>query len=238
MIITFEKRIGETMGDAIKRCVAEHNLSGVKTCFANRLDPLASGIFTVLTGDDIHQFDTFCNMVKTYTYWVLAGITTDSYDLLGLITGSNLSFQENVFSESRDIMQPYPPFSSKSVNIDGTMVKLWDATKRGLVIKEYPTKQVTIMYNKHIDTQVVLNEELYEIIEHKIGLVDGNFRQKEILSKWKEVLNPRTGTGDRTYELHKYEIKMTSGGYVRSIAHGMNATAFDICRLSYHQTID
>ena len=31
---------------------------------------------------------------------------------------------------------------------------------------------------------------------------------------------------------------MTSGGYVRSIAHGMNATAFDICRLSYHQTID
>ncbi len=229
MIIQSNKNIGETMNDVINRFKKEYFLrKEEKVSFAGRLDPLAFGKIILLTDSDKFKQDEFCNFDKIYTFSVLHDFQTDTYDVMGLISSFE-KFNEIIFENKRLIKQEYPPYSSKTINVNGKMIKLWELAKENnLSDKEIPTKDVNIYYIKKINEKEIKGSELYELISNNINKVNGNFRQKEILEKWNSVINV-----DKIYNISDYETKISSGGYVRSIANNMNGVAFNIFREKY-----
>jgi len=147
---------------------------------------------------------------------------------MGLITDYKI-FNEIIFENIKSIKQSYPPYSSKTINVNGKMTKLWELAKENkLSDKEIPTKDVNIYYLKRINNYQIKGDELFELICNLINKVNGNFRQIEILEKWKNII-----IFNNIYKISDYETKISSGGYVRSIANNMNGTAFNICRKNY-----
>ncbi len=230
MIIEYDKKVGESMQQVINRFKKEYNLdSKEKVAFAGRLDPIAFGKIKLLTGEDIKHKDNLCEQDKIYSYSVLESFQTDTYDVLGLILKSNIEYKNNIINTPIDFLQPYPLFSSKTVNIDGKMIRLWDAAKNNkLDFIEIPTKQIKIYYNKLISTENVTGTKVLEMIRERINKVEGDFRQKETIDIWIKNIDV-----DKLYVINYYETKISSGGYVRSIANNMGGVAFDICRVKY-----
>jgi tRNA U55 pseudouridine synthase TruB len=231
MIIDYEKHIGESMQDVVNRFKKEYNVND-KVAFAGRLDPLAFGIVRLLTGDDCKLMDDECNHDKIYTFSSIHGFQSDTYDILGLVTNiiddKNDNFKEILFNEEKIITQQYPPYSSKTVDIDGKKVRLWEATKYNMNYNDIPTKEVKIYYIKKTNENFVDGNNIYNTINCLINTVNGDFRQKEILEKWKEVIDV-----NNIYKVCTYETKISSGGYIRSIANSMGSVAFNICRKQY-----
>ncbi len=230
MIIEYDKKVGESMQQVINRFKKEYNLdSKEKVAFAGRLDPIAFGKIKLLTGEDIKDKDTLCEQDKIYSYSILESFQTDTYDVLGLILKNNVEYKNNIIITPIDFLQPYPIFSSKTVNIDGKMMRLWDAAKNNkLDFIEIPTKQIKIYYNKLISTENVIGTRLLEMIRERINKVEGDFRQKETVELWDKNIDR-----EKLYLINYYETKISSGGYVRSIANNMGGVAFDICRVKY-----
>jgi tRNA U55 pseudouridine synthase TruB len=232
MIVEYDKKIGESMQQVINRFKKDYNLDPKeKVAFAGRLDPIAFGKIKLLTGEDIKEKDKLCEQDKIYSYSVIESFQTDTYDVLGLILKSNIEYKNNIFTEFITFAQPYPIFSSKTVNIDGKMVRLWDAAKNKnhiLELIEIPTKQVKIFYNQLKSQDEMLGGKLFELIQERVNKVDGDFRQKETLEVWEGNINK-----NKMYKINHYETKISSGGYVRSIANNMGGVAFDINRIKY-----
>ncbi len=230
MIIDYKKNIGESMLNVVDRFKQEYKLDkNDKIAFAGRLDPIAHGIVRLLSGEDRKHMDMMCSHDKIYTFDVIEGFNTDTYDILGLVNNI-CEYKENIFDMEKIIEQEYPIYSSKTVDINGRMVRLWDAAKNNMLNNiKIPTKTVKIYYVKKISCDEFNSEELYNIIENIINTVCGDFRQKEILDKWKCLLL----TNKKTYKINHYETKISSGGYVRSIAHSMGGIAMNICRMKY-----
>jgi tRNA U55 pseudouridine synthase TruB len=232
MIVEYDKKIGESMQKVIDRFKKDYNLNPKeKVAFAGRLDPIAFGKIKLLTGEDIKEKDKLCEQDKIYSYSVIESFQTDTYDVLGLIINNKLEYKQNIFSEPIDFAQPYPVFSSKTVNIDGKMMRLWDAAKNKnhiLESIEIPTKQVKIFYNQLKSQDEMLGGKLFDLIQDRVNKVDGDFRQKETLEIWNKYIDK-----DDYYKINHYETKISSGGYVRSIANNMGGVAFDINRIKY-----
>ncbi len=229
MIIEFNKNIGETMNEVINRFKTDYNMKKEdKVSFAGRLDPLAFGKIILLTDSDKYKQDEFCNFNKIYSFSVLQDFQTDTYDIMGLVTDYK-QFNELTFENIKSIKQSYPPYSSKTINVNGKMTKLWELAKQNNIQEEnIPTKDVNIYYVRKIKDYEIKGIELYNFISESINKVHGNFRQKEILEKWYSVLDVK-----KIYNISDYETKISSGGYVRSIANNMNGVAFNICRQKY-----
>lgn len=231
MIIDYEKHIGESMQDVVNRFKKEYKITD-KVAFAGRLDPLAFGTVRLLTGEDCKLMDEECKHDKVYTFSTIHGFQTDTYDILGLVTNiinnDDNNFKELLFDEETIITQEYPPYSSKTVDIDGKKVRLWEATKYNMNYNDIPTKEVKIYYIKKTNEIYNSGKQIYNTINCLINTVNGDFRQKETLNKWKEVIDE-----DKMYKCCMYETKISSGGYVRSIANSMGAVAFNICRKYY-----
>jgi tRNA U55 pseudouridine synthase TruB len=236
MIIDYKKYIGESMQSVIDRFKKEYKLDkNEKIAFAGRLDPIAFGIVRLLSGENRMQMDNMCLHDKIYSFDVIEGFTTDTYDILGLINNM-CEYKEMIFDTEKVIQQEYPIYSSKTVDINGRMVRLWDAAKNNMLENiKIPTKEVKIYYVKKLGCDEFNSEELYNIIENIINTVKGDFRQKEILENWKEVLLNKLNKVDKLnkIKINHYITKISSGGYVRSIAHNMGGVAMNICRMKY-----
>jgi tRNA U55 pseudouridine synthase TruB len=235
MIIDYKKNIGESMLNVVDRFKKEYMLYiNEKVAFAGRLDPIAFGIVRLLSGEDRKSMELMCTHDKIYSFDVIEGFNTDTYDIMGLIT-KICEFKENVFDTEKVIEQEYPIYSSKTVDINGRMVRLWDAAKNNMLEHiKIPTKQVKIYYVKKTGYDIVSFNELYIMIENIVNTVKGDFRQKEILDKWKEMLiNSCKNNDSDKIKINHYETKISSGGYVRSIAHNMGGVAMNICRMEY-----
>jgi tRNA U55 pseudouridine synthase TruB len=234
MIIDYKKYIGESMQNVVDRFKKEYNLNkNEKVAFAGRLDPIAYGMVRLLSGEDRKSMDLMCSHDKIYSFDVIEGFNTDTYDILGLVT-KICEFKENIFDMEKVIEQEYPIYSSKTVDINGRMVRLWDAAKNNMLENiKIPTKDVKIYYVKKLGVNIVSLKELYIMIENIVNKVEGDFRQKEILDKWKEVLIYGKNNNSDEVKINHYITKISSGGYVRSIAHNMGGVAMNICRIKY-----
>ena len=109
--------------------------------------------------------------------------------------------------------QEYPAYSSKPV--DGT--PLFAHARAGTLQDiEIPTRQVKIFSLEHIHTKEVSEKDVLQIIEERIGKVHGDFRQEQILTRWREVL-----PGADTVLISKIRATVSSGTYIRSLAQLM-----------------
>ena len=87
--------------------------------------------------------------------------------------------------------------------------------------------------NKNSFIEFVKNDDLEKYIEESIAIVKGDFRQKEILKEWDNVLSKTTLN---EFSIISIKISCTSGTYMRSLANtigekiGIPALALNIKR--------
>jgi len=240
------KKKGETPLERLDRFREEHPEYGeTKLSYAGRLDPMAEGVMLVLVGDENKEREKHLKYSKEYSFEVLFGFKTDSYDLLGLLQGEFKKCQieekklKSILENFRgDIDQEYPPFSSKTVK--GKPLFEW-ARKMKLDKITIPRHKVTIHEIKLLGIEQISKPDLRKYIIQNVLRVKGDFRQKEVLDKWGKELD-RIRTDE--FSLAKINIYCSSGTYVRALANdigevlGCGALAYSIKRESIETKIE
>lgn len=215
-------------------------LENTKIGYAGRLDPMAEGLLLLLVGDENKRKHRYENFSKVYEFQVLFGIESDTYDIMGLVKrGKNLhlNLQTTKSAISHELKQfvgtheqTYPPYSS--VRVKGKPLFYW--AREGALHKiAIPKKKITITEARLMQGKEVKLSEIVPEILKKISSVKGNFRQKEIIARWRELAE---SSGDCMLPLLSITVACSSGTYMRSIAHdlgarlGTGALAFSIKR--------
>jgi tRNA pseudouridine55 synthase len=190
-IFSIYKKTGETLAVLVKRLRTEQSFrEDLPITYAGRLDPMAEGLVLLLTGEDCKRKDEFLGLDKTYKFEVLFGVTTDTLDMLGIVTETEkyLPTEEEIkqyleiIKNTREFS--YPAFSSKPV--EG--LPLFVHAKNGSLPKEMPTIKGEI---KNISLKSIKDTNFKKAVEEKMEIiknVQGDFRQKQILNSWQEFL--------------------------------------------------
>jgi tRNA pseudouridine55 synthase len=240
-ILNLYKMRGETPLERIERHRAENpEYKNVPLSYAGRLDPMAEGVLLVLVGDTNKRRDEYLGLDKEYTFDVLFGFSTDTYDLLGLMTdavtrASHRPIRVPLMLEYIAQMvgtqaQKYPPFSSKPLEGQPLFVR---ARKGELDTFALPEHKIEIFSATLAGTKRIDVEDLLADIETSIARVKGDFRQERIVRLWQDTLRVLYGL---SFDVATVSVHCSSGTYVRSLAHelgehlGVPALAMRIVR--------
>jgi tRNA pseudouridine55 synthase len=193
-------------------------LVGQKLTYAGRLDPLAEGVMLVLSGEDIKNKDQFLRLSKTYEIEVLFGVSTDTGDVLGLVQefgNKKVVTRDEVEKVVRGFLGPRrqtaPPFSSPG--LDGKIFE-----------KEVEIYTVSVGEEVSLSTDFLLSD-----IIKRVGVVTGDFRQREIIKHWSEVLVDKS----KVFSICKLVISASSGTYMRLLAEEVGQE-LNLPYLAYH----
>jgi len=175
-----------------------------KLSYAGRLDPLAEGVMLVVVGEETKNKDKYLKLDKVYEFETLFGFATDTHDLMGKIVA--IGKAETKGQPPYDLLvgprrQEYPKYSSPKI-----------AGKKSF------SKLVNIYKAKVLGTYQVTGRELGLIIKSRIGLVDGDFRQKAILARWQKALKGKNAV---RFGVSRIRLAVSSGTYIRLIADGL-----------------
>lgn len=221
-VVEFEKILGETPLEAITRFRAKEQIpEQIKIAYAGRLDPMAEGTLLLLVGEACKRRDEYQAMSKTYDFEMLLGVATDSFDLLGMITDSKplqnpipKQKLEEVFLDLKGKrMQNYPPYSS--YHVDGKPLWWW-AKNNKLDLIEIPEKEVEIFDSKLKEIKIIDARLIENEIYRRIKLVNGDFRQEQILEKWN--LYFKQLEADKV-TIVGGSVSVSSGTYVRAFTN-------------------
>ncbi len=234
--ILFDKNIGETTSDCIDRLrLSNPEITDCKIGHLGTLDPMASGLMIFLVGDETKKFTQMQKLDKTYTFTIVFGIETDSYDMLGIakqynVLGSTYKGKDNFSTHSADaqgrlsskdimnvietfrgkVWQKPPPYSA--IRISGKPLYWWYRNNRQDEIKILPREReiFSIDLKRFYDFKLSDLNIYLEIIKN----VKGDFRQEIIIEKWKEILQNNT-----TLAAADLEVQCSSGTYIRALTH-------------------
>ena len=218
------KARGETPLARIERFRKENKeYKNIPMSYAGRLDPMAEGVLLVVVGEENKKKNDYLDLDKEYTFDVLFGFSTDTYDALGLMEDAVTRashkavrvplLMEYVAQLPGVQSQKYPPFSSKPLEGVPLFVK---ARKGELSEFELPEHQIEIYEAAVTGTKRLTDTELLEEVESAVKLVKGDFRQERVLHLWRESLRVLYGL---SFDVATVNIHCSSGTYVRSIAH-------------------
>ncbi|MFT7328097.1 MAG: tRNA pseudouridine55 synthase [Crocinitomicaceae bacterium] len=232
-IILWDKKYTETLAVTLERFRKENlEYAHSKITYAGRLDPMAEGLLLLLTDKDVHKKQKFLSLDKVYEVDFILGVSTDTYDVLGLITQNSLSVAineecvQNIVNSFLKIQeQEYPPYSSKTVKGKA----LWEYTRAGITPNNIPVKNIVISKSDYIGCTNIKN--LKNDILYSVDSVKGDFRQKDIISQWEKYFI--THQNENIYTMR---VQASSGTYMRSLVHslgkelGIGATTLKIRR--------
>jgi tRNA pseudouridine55 synthase len=191
--------------------------------YAGRLDPMAEGVLLVVVGEENKKKNEYLDLDKEYTFDVLFGFSTDTYDVLGLMEDAVTRashkalrvplLMEYVAQLPGEQTQKYPPFSSKP--LEG--VPLFVKARKGELNKfDLPDHQIEIYDAAVTGTRRITDTELLADVEAAVKLVKGDFRQERVLHLWRDSVRVLYGL---SFDVATISIHCSSGTYVRSIAH-------------------
>lgn len=229
-VIVLNKKEGETPLQALERFRAgRKKYEKVKLTYAGRLDPLASGLLLILAGDAVREKEKYLGLTKEYAFEILFGFATDTHDILGKISNSTILTNIRIEDIKRNIKfftgkfeQKYPLYSSKTVK----------RARKGEKVTA-PEHMVEVKSFKFLKLRKITGRKLLQDIKGRIGKVEGDFRQKEILNIWHRYL---TGKESGKFFIGRFHVKCGSGMYVRRLSQdlgdkmGMPALAYKIKR--------
>lgn len=210
------KKYGQTPLEALEGLRESLGLdSSISMTYAGRLDPLATGLLIILSGEDVHRKEEFLGFDKDYEIELVFGLSTDTGDLLGIPTriGGHYSLNTKVIQETLEGITEwsYPAYSSKTV--DGK--PMFELEKSGQ-LDGRPVRNMSFTILE-VDDGEVAGPELRQKAIAATELVNGDFRQEEIRKAWEEV-----NLLDSNITL-RFKIKATSGTYMRSIPEILKA---------------
>ena len=237
-IISWYKKYTETLERTLERFVRTHpKYKDSKITYAGRLDPMAEGLLLLLTGSDVHKKEKFLGFEKVYEVDFILGVETDTYDILGMLTsqGKDDVSDKHLIQEINNLLQittqVYPPYSSKPV----LGKPLWKWAKEGRLDEiRIPEKSVEILEPTYLGQDLISKDILECDILEALELVDGDFRQDEIISSWKSHFE---NTDREQFKVHRMRVRVSSGTYIRSlVSHigtelGVGATSLKIRRI-------
>jgi tRNA pseudouridine55 synthase len=149
-VLLIDKPFGWTSFDVVNK--VRHKLSrrvGIKRYkvgHAGTLDPLATGLLVICTGDYTKQIDLFQAETKEYTGVIGFGATTPSYDLEKAVDATfptehlNDAFLQSLLNQFVGDIQQLPPIFS-AVKVDGK--RLYKNARTGETV-ELPFRPVRI----------------------------------------------------------------------------------------------
>jgi tRNA pseudouridine55 synthase len=212
------KHIGETPLEALERFRREQGIAAdVPMTYAGRLDPMAEGLLLILLGEECKNKEKYLGLDKEYEVEVLFGITSDTYDTLGIVKRSsdvlpNLSkidFKKYVGT----FTQLYPAYSSKTVNGK----QLHELARASELPDDMPTKEVEIHSIEMLGTSTIETANLKARVLANIAKVTGDFRQPEIKESWATIQG--------SFSTMLIRVTCSSGTYMRSLVHRMGQDA-------------
>lgn len=217
------KKEGETPLESLEVFRAKNKIPlDIPMTYAGRLDPLASGLLIILSGEECKNKEKYLNLDKEYQFEVLFGFKTDTYDILGKvldIESKALSrgdleklIKKNLKYFKGKIIQKYPMYSSKT--IDGKPLFAYARENKEVDI---PEREVWVKSLKYLNLKKVSSKNLLQKIEKRINKVGGDFRQKEILKIWEKELNNEKMP--KRFFIAFFKTRVSSGTYIRSIAN-------------------
>lgn len=239
-LIVLDKPVGLTPLQLIRIFQKQYPHYGkMKLGYVGRLDPMAEGVLLVLCGDENKQKKAYEKLPKTYTFAVLFGIATDTYDQLGLVTKTPPVSLTTVSTQLPAIIeqiqtkkeQVYPPYSSRTVQ--GKPL-FWWARQKKLSDISIPTHQITINDLRMKTLRTIDSETVAKQITKNIHRVTGNFRQVACLTAWQSYFSKHR----EPLVTATCQITCSSGTYIRSICHdmgellGTGAIALQITRVA------
>lgn len=237
LVKSIYKRAGITPLQAIREFKDAHpDLQNEKISYAGRLDPMADGVLLLLIGEANKMRNEFLHLEKEYRVEILFGFATDSYDALGIPRDvSTKRIDERVVRESigsfkGKILQKFPPYSSKPVQ--GKPLYYW-ARQNLLDTIEIPVKEREIHTIDVITLRSMTGEYIIKNILERVGEVQGDFRQDDIVSAWSELL-PKYAT--QQFDVVTVGVSGSSGLYMRQLCVdigkrlGLPALAYKITR--------
>lgn len=219
-IILINKPVSETPYQAIQKYRALHpEFNGVKLGYAGRLDPMAEGLLLVLVGDENKRRKSYEALPKVYEFSCLLGITTDTYDILGIPHMTNTkvlhkvptqNIKKTISKLSQITEQEYPPYSSKPVN----GIPLYKWARDGKLSEITLPKHNVLITNLELIKETSLHtSDLLTYINTRISALSGNFRQDTILTTWEELLTK----SNNIFPVLNLTMTCTSGTYVRKL---------------------
>jgi tRNA pseudouridine55 synthase len=149
-------------------CLRRH-LGITKIGHAGTLDPFATGLMVMLVGKNYTQkSDLFLKDNKQYVTRFEFGVSTDSYDCTGVVTGrseyipSLEEVQEKLQFFQGQIAQVPPMFSAKKIHGK----KLYELAREGKEVVRQPS---------HVWVQMELLDYCYPYIDFKIDCSKGTY---------------------------------------------------------------
>lgn len=224
-IHTVHKLIGETPLQALERYRHKAGISeDVPMTYAGRLDPMAEGLLLILSHTQCKAKEQFLSLDKTYQASILLGCKTDSFDILGKVISEPTVQSEQIQQQLKSLigspMLQIPPFAS--VPVDGKPLQAW--AREGVM--KYAERKMQIVSIEDIEIDSMGGSMLFDQIQERIQSVKGDFRQEEIIERWREVIDKKM-----SYKLVNFTIDVASGAYIRSIANTFGGTLFSLKRV-------
>lgn len=236
-MLILNKPIGMTPLDCIQLWKDAHPVyADVRIGYAGRLDPMAEGVLIALVGEENKQRESYLSLDKEYLVTVACGVATDTQDVMGLVTASTLpvalpdvsSIRHTLQTYVGDIMQTYPPYSSKTVQ--GKPLYAW--AREGKIHEiVMPTAQRHIDAIELLDVTTIPLQECIQAIHAKLDLVaHGDFRIGAIHSAWDACA--RQHSQDASIPMFTLRVVCSSGTYMRILANDIG-TALGFPALAY-----
>jgi tRNA pseudouridine(55) synthase len=228
------KNLGETPAEAVLRFKKEKpEFDFLPVTYAGRLDPMAEGLLLLLSGEEVKNKEKFLDLPKTYEAEILWGFHTDTLDILGIVSDEHNNFPEEedikkYLSKTKGLFeQTYPLYSSRPVL--GKSLFQWAREGKENEI-QIPKHGVEVFQSSFLGRRNIFGDKLLNEIISKISLVNGDFRQKVIMEKWREVLK---GKEKEVFVIDKISLKVSSGFYVRQFVYDMSLE-FGLSGLTFH----
>ncbi len=220
MILLYKYR-SETPLRALSRLrVEQPELAQETLSYAGRLDPMTEGILPVLVGEEENRNrKDFLDKDKEYQAHFVIGCSTDTNDILGLVTKSNFIkidpeiLMRAVMNLKNITVQVYPWYSSKTVN----GIPLFAYAKAGNFDIERPTRAVEVYSVTDIDIYEIDAQEWVQQNIADIQKVYGDFRQDAITNSW-NTLSWKFPIG---VQVVSCVLKVSSGTYIRTMAENL-----------------
>lgn len=212
------KQVGETPLECLERVRRENNISSnTKMTYAGRLDPLATGEMIILVGDECKDKDKYLHHDKVYEVEILLGISSDTFDQLGICSLGNpdnvpefKDLKEYLDKHPNSFLQKYPLYSSKSFAHDRSKVENEASSN---------LEHLVIMYEvRNIETETRQIKDIVHDITERINKVKGDFRQDRAILSWTKI---NEQVPEDNFTIIKCEIHSGPGFYVRSFASDM-----------------
>ena len=224
---TTVKHVGETPLVALERFRLEHRIPfRTPLAYAGRLDPMASGKLLILIDDECKVQEKYHSLDKEYQVEVLLGVSSDSGDVLGLLSSSpqksvtEMGVKTVLKKFIGPITLPYPHFSSKTVR--GKPLHTWTLENR-LGEIEIPKKKSTIHALTFRGLRTLTRSEVLTIARTKIETIPlvtdpkkalgADFRRDAVRASWNELEK----TGRETYQILSFSCIASSGTYMRTL---------------------